>query len=258
MSNLANTQNIEILAIDCFFSFLTQRRHKFYENLGTTAFNFLKSSDYTQINTELLKLNNNEKITEKHISRLLFNIFTTFDPSKLGHQAVNLILDIKNFKTKIPFMIFDENSKLQNLCDEAIISSQHVNCSIFIDKTPLIVNATKQQASVPVISTSVPLNNCHTPLGENNQNSLSENQLDLTPANLNSALQNFLKEFSSKIECNNDSRDKILLKKMSLMLKEHKKQTTPSEDTQKITKLKMKSASIESIPKQNNQYQIKV
>ncbi|CAF1159935.1 unnamed protein product, partial [Brachionus calyciflorus] len=71
------------------------------------------------------------------------------------------------FKTKIPFMIFDENSKLQNLCDEAIISSQHVNCSIFIDNTPLIVNATQQQASVPVTSTLVPLNNCHTTLGLN-------------------------------------------------------------------------------------------
>ncbi|CAF0879377.1 unnamed protein product [Brachionus calyciflorus] len=102
-------------------------------------------------------------------------------------------------------------------------SAQYVNCSIFLNNTSLIVTDTQQQTPVIVTSTTASLSHSQTSLDENNLNSQSANQNDLTPANLNSTLQNFLKEFSSKIESNNDSRDKILLEKMSLMLKQHKK-----------------------------------
>ncbi|CAF1054757.1 unnamed protein product [Brachionus calyciflorus] len=227
MNTLVNSQ---ITAIDCFLAFLTQRRHKQYDNLGTTAFNFLKSSDYTEINLVLQSLNLNEKITEKHLPRLLKKIFTSFDPMKLGHQAINIISDIKKYNSKIPFMKYDANNELSNFCNEVIISIEHINCSIFIENTNYIIPETQihpnvtHSSQVPISSTAINQN-----LNSNRGIPEQLSQIDFSANSLNNAFQHFMKEISSKIELNSENRDKYLIDKMSQMLRDHKRQTTPTE-----------------------------
>ena len=225
---MSNLSNYEILSIDCLFAFLSHRRHRFYDNLSTTAFNFLKSAEYSQINKEILKFSNNEKLTDKNLSNVLLKIFTTFDPMKLGHQAINIILDIRKYKSKIPFLKNDKNQELQKFCDETIISNEHVNCSIFLNNTTLIVPETQinNNPNVNNIFNSTPIE-----VTSVQNQLLTDNlsQTEISSENLNSILQYIFKEISYKIDSNNDNLDKNLLEKMSSMLKEHKKQTTPSE-----------------------------
>lgn len=126
-------------------------------------------------------------------------------------------------------MKHDSNDELQKFCDETIISLEYVNCSIFLESFPVIIPETQ--------SNNLPQNNIlnSTPnfvdanINRNQEQLNSISQIDPSNVNVTTLLLNFMKQISSKIESNYDNRDKSLLEKMSLLLNQHKKQTTPTE-----------------------------
>ncbi|CAF1118994.1 unnamed protein product, partial [Brachionus calyciflorus] len=220
-----NLVNKQLVSIDLLFSFLTLRRSKYYGNLATNAFSFFKNSENKEFFYELLKLVGNDYLSEKNLPNLLIKIFSQFDPSKLGHQAFNIINDIKKYKKEIEFMKYDSNDELQILCDSIILSSDHINCSLFFSNQ---INSTSSNGitteSDPLIIPETQASN--NPLESSNLNNFTPNDP------VHSLIKSFLTEFNNTINKNNEAinnRDKALLDKMTEMLNDHKKMTTPTE-----------------------------
>ncbi|CAF1087706.1 unnamed protein product [Brachionus calyciflorus] len=225
MNNLANSN--KIAALDVFFAFITTRRVKLYKNLGTNAFSFLKNQEYSEINSELINLNDNEQISEKHIPKLLLKIFKTFDPQTLGHQAANIIFDIKRLKKDIEFMKYDVNNELLNHCEAINLSQDHIKCNQFINYQTNFINYNSNNLLNTNLNDPL-LHSTPNVIPDTQNNPILQNDL-LDQSSITNTLNQFLKEISAKIDFTTNERDQMLLQKMTKMLSDHKKQTTPTE-----------------------------